>query len=101
VDRTEGQAQTAVPRPPMPARLWIAASVIGVAAAAALLLPTYPPEPWASVIAWAVVIGAGLLGAVVGYVLGARLRMIAVTGAHAFVAAWLVALFVIVVDRLI
>jgi hypothetical protein len=88
----------------MPARLWIAASVIGVAAAAALWLPTYPPDPWASVIAWAVVIGAALLGAAVGYLLGARRKMIAVTGAHAFVVtvlAWPVALFVLVAVGLI
>jgi len=88
----------AVRRPTTPARVWVAAAVIGVAGAVAWWAPNYPPDPWATLIAWAVWIGAAVLGATAGVLFGARGKKVAVAAGLAAVMtflAWPVSLFVL------
>jgi hypothetical protein len=96
VDHTEVQA---LRRSTTPARVWISAAAIGVAAAVAWWAPNYPPDPWATLIAWAILLSAAVLGAVVAVMLGARGKTVAIAAGLAAVVtflAWPVILFVLV-----
>jgi hypothetical protein len=84
--------------------VWIAATVVGVIGAVVWWVPSYPPDPWATVIAWLVWIGAALLSAVVAYMLGARGRAVALAAGLGVVAtflAWPLIFFVLVVIGLV
>jgi hypothetical protein len=79
---------------------WIAATVIGLIAAAALWVPPSPPEPWASIIGWLIVIGAAVISAALVFVLGARGKTVALAAVMAVVVtalAWPVIVGVLVV----
>jgi hypothetical protein len=82
----------------------IAAAVIGVIGAIAWWVPSYPPDPWATVIARLVWIGAVLLSTAAAYALGARgtaVGLAAGLGVVATFLAWPVILFVLVVIGLV
>lgn len=68
---------------------WIAATIIGFVGAVAWWVPSYPPDPWASIIAWLVWIGAALVSAAVAHILGARGRAIAMASVLAVVTTFL------------
>jgi hypothetical protein len=92
---TEVQASR---RSTAPAGVWIAAVVIGVAGAVAWWAPNYPRDPWATVVAWAIWIGAAVLGAVAAMMFGSRGKTVgAAAGLAAVVTflAWPVILFVL------
>ena len=79
---------------------WIAATIIGLVGAVALWVPSYPPDPWASIISWLVLFGAAVLSAAVAYVLGARGKTVALASLLALVVltlAWPVIFGVLVV----
>jgi hypothetical protein len=79
---------------------WIAAAAIGFIGAVVWWVPPYPPDPWATIIAWVVLIGAALLSAAVAYMLGARGKTVALASLVGVVVtflAWPVILFVLVV----
>jgi hypothetical protein len=84
--------------------VWIASTLIGIAGAVAWWAPDYPPDPWATVIAWAVLIGAAVLGAVAAVLLGARGKTVALALGLAVVAtflAWPVIFFVLTMIGLV
>jgi hypothetical protein len=90
----------ALRRSTTPARVWVAAAVIGVTGAVAWWAPNYPPDPWATFIAWAIWIGAAGLGAFAAAMFGARGKTVAVAAGFAAVVtflAWPLILFVLVV----
>ena len=83
---------------------WIAATAIGVIGAAAWWVPTYPPDPWASIVAWLVWIGAALVSAGIVYLLGARGKTVALASVLAVAVtflAWPVIFFVLAVTGLV
>ena len=88
----------ALRRSTTPARVWVAAAVIGVAGAVAWWAPNYPPDPWATLIAWAIWIGAAVLGAFAAVMFGARGKTVGVAAGLAAVVtllAWPGILFVL------
>jgi hypothetical protein len=72
-----------------PATVWIAAAGIGVAGAVGWWAPNYPPDPWATLIGWAIWIGAAVLGAVAALMLGARGKTVALASGLAAVVTFL------------
>jgi hypothetical protein len=89
-----------VRRPATSRAPWIAATVVGLIGAAAWWVPPYPPDPWASIIAWVVLLGAALVSAAVAYIVGARGATVVLASALAVgvtFVAWPLILFVLVV----
>jgi hypothetical protein len=76
-------------RPPTPGIAWIAAIVIGLIGCVAWWVPSYPPDPWATIIAWLVWIGVAVLSAAVVYMLGARGRTVVLASALAAATTFL------------
>ena len=79
---------------------WIAATIVGLVAAVAWWAPSYPGDPWATIIAWLVWIGAALVGAALAYMLGARGKEVALASGLAVVVtflAWPVILVVLLI----
>ncbi len=79
---------------------WSAGTATGVLAAAAWWVPSYPPDPWATIIAWLIWIGAALVSAAVVYMLGARGKTAALASGVALAVtflAWPVIFFVLLV----
>jgi hypothetical protein len=68
---------------------WIAATIIGLIGAVAWWVPSYPPDPWASIIAWLVWIGAAVVSAAVAYMLGARGNALALAAVLAVVVTFI------------